>query len=625
MAEAFSRGRGSARKWPSSPAGGTSEPKKQSSFASASSGSGRRSGSSGERQPRSPTLPAPRTRFGDDADSLPSSAGAGSDHDHGWDGGAAKGLTKDQAASPAGHSNSNSNNNSRRRSSSAHSAQAGAPRQLEPMSGPRANASEADATRRSVSLGRAEFAQEVADKGSDEERNHPVETYPQPVQRRKSFSEVASTASSGNSSRASTSLTQVTQLISNLENAMSIEDMAGMAEDYQDCDRTELTKKSMTSMMLCNKLMSLFQYPMVILTPDGTIQGVSPSVKGLLGYEPEEIVERNVNMLMPPEIGAKHDAILANYMGQQKRKQKRISSVVDTTRPVVAMGKNGEQLAIFLSVRAVRGEQNALPILFLGQMRDARREISLRSALVEADLLAQVFPFPYIEATEKGIITSFNPAAERSFGMSSGIAVGKNVVVLMPKILRLINGKREPRSSHMRIVDNYVQKIKDVGRESVTSNVVGKKTRHKAVRVKSDDPMTIEQESFDIELEVTMGITAQGTVSFRAFIRVLETYMNREEAQAKLIGTIFPKPVADRYTKGLPVNGSQDLSCIFVDIVGFTTLASITEDQQTVEILNDIWQRFSAIQKMVPGYEPIKTNYDELSKCGCSPRPMSLR
>jgi PAS domain S-box-containing protein len=416
------------------------------------------------------------------------------------------------------------------------------------------------------------------------------------------------------SSGASTTFARMIQTLDGLTPHFQVDRFTELDDKLSDATDEELLHKTAAAMILADRLMVLSEYPTIVISTDGTIVLVSPSIEELLGFAAEEIAGRNIGVLMSPNISHKHDMFLANYVASCQRRERRISSVVNQTRPIVAQHQNGSPVPVFLSVREVKGDRKAAtPYLFVGQLRGAATEVNLRQALVEAKLLENVFPFPYFETDERGLITRFNPAAEESFGLNTKLVCGKNVVILMPDHITLVgSGRRERRSSHHRLMENYVQKIRDVGRESVTSYVVDKKTRHRAVRLNTKDYDSVRQEEFDIELEVSLAIGMSGEFKFRAFVRVQENFMNAEEFQDKLIEQMFPAPIAERYSKGINVNGTQDVSCLFCDIVGFTSLAAMMEDQMTVEILNDLWTRFSAIQSQLPSFQPIKTNYDEM-------------
>src|SRR5262249_43444667 len=51
----------------------------------------------------------------------------------------------------------------------------------------------------------------------------------------------------------------------------------------------------------------------VLIDPMGTIQLVNPSVQKMFGYTPEELLGKNVKVLMPPPWREEHDGYLASY------------------------------------------------------------------------------------------------------------------------------------------------------------------------------------------------------------------------------------------------------------------------------------------------------------------------
>ena len=377
-----------------------------------------------------------------------------------------------------------------------------------------------------------------------------------------------------------------------------------------------------TLVTLFDSTLRMSKYPFLVLSPRGIVLLCSPSVYDLLGYTFDELMGNNISMLMAPELAARHDDILANYA---RSGHTRISSVVNNTRPVIARHKDGRDVPVMITVKIARGrtpyvgedgKEHYAPVLLLGQLRDASNEVKLRNAMAGFTHLEQIFPFPYIEADEFMTITKFNPAASRAFGLDQAVAVGKNVMILQPRFLRMGNGKRVGSKNHDRLVSNYVSKVRAVGKANVESNIVDKKTSHTAMRISQTDVRTIETESFRIELEVRMQMSTTGVITFQAFARDCKEYMNAAEAQDEVIKQMLPRTVANEIIADRNVNGSRNLSVVFCDIVGFTHLSSMMQDDETIAVLNDLFGRFTNISQTVKTMDPIKTNYDEFM-CVC--------
>lgn len=251
-------------------------------------------------------------------------------------------------------------------------------------------------------------------------------------------------------------------------------------------------------------------------------------------------------------------------------------------------------------------------MLLVGQLRDLTQEVSLRNTIEEFTTLQSIFPFPYIEATSSMIITKFNPAAAMAFGISAERALGKNVTILMPKyIYSPRTGRKINRDSHDKIVENYVGKIRSVGKANVTSAIVDHKTNHQACRVNVNNPASIDSEMFDMELEVKMQLSHDGTIKFQAFARDCSNYLNAQEAHNNVIRQTFPEPIARDLIAGKSVNGERDLSVVFCDIVGFTQYSSMLADTSALEVLSNLFSRFTDIRRKIRTFDPIKTNYDE--------------
>lgn len=272
--------------------------------------------------------------------------------------------------------------------------------------------------------------------------------------------------------------------------------VAGVDEMLNGKSEQQQQQQQQNNMRLRTRFEALFlmldgslkmsKFPFVVMAPDCTVVLCSPSMVDLLGYMPEELVGGNINVLMHDELAARHDAIVQRYCqaleaGDVVRGH---STVVGSTRPVTARHKNGHAVSIEITVKAITtdeygeggGPSSASPqraVLFLGQLRDCSQEVELRTTIAQATNLTAIFPFPYIEASEAGIITRFNPAAERAFGVSASRALGKNVMVLMPSKFKLIStGKFVSRDHHARVMANYVSKVKAVGVDNVRSPII---------------------------------------------------------------------------------------------------------------------------------------------------------
>lgn len=203
-----------------------------------------------------------------------------------------------------------------------------------------------------------------------------------------------------------------------------------------------------------------------IITIDtrGRIESFNPAAEEIFGYRAEEVIGRNINMLMPEPYHSRHDGYLGNYLGTGERR------IIGVGREVVGRRKDGSTFPMDLAVSEfMLGERR----LFTGIVRDIterkRMEQELRQGLEERaqaeERMRSVVNHvvdAIITIDEHGIVATFNPAAEKIFGYTTDDVIGRNVSLLMP----------EPdRSRHDSYIANYLRtgqaKIIGVGREVV--------------------------------------------------------------------------------------------------------------------------------------------------------------
>ncbi len=102
--------------------------------------------------------------------------------------------------------------------------------------------------------------------------------------------------------------------------------------------------------------------PIIAIDSRGIVQSASESVEHVFGWRPDEIIGRNVNVLMPSPYREEHDSYLANYLRTQERK------IIGIGREVLGRRKDGSEFPMDLSVSEARiGTER----IFTGIVRDS--------------------------------------------------------------------------------------------------------------------------------------------------------------------------------------------------------------------------------------------------------------
>jgi PAS domain S-box-containing protein len=158
---------------------------------------------------------------------------------------------------------------------------------------------------------------------------------------------------------------------------------------------------------------------------DGTITSWNRAAERIFGYTAAEAIGQSIRMIIPPELQGEEDALLAKIRSGEAL------SHVETVR----VRKDGSRIDILLTVSPVRDLAGRV----VGASKVAR-DITYRkdSDLAIRRLAAAVRSSDdaIVTKTLDGIITSWNPAAERIFGYTAAEAMGQSIRILIPEELQ---------------------------------------------------------------------------------------------------------------------------------------------------------------------------------------------
>jgi PAS domain S-box-containing protein len=156
-------------------------------------------------------------------------------------------------------------------------------------------------------------------------------------------------------------------------------------------------------------------------TIDGIITSWNPAAERMYGYSSEEIVGKRINLLIPEDRTGEIEAILAK---------------ISAGRPVehletIRNRRDGTAFPVSLSVSPINGADGAV----VGASVISRDLTEQKRALAVAQHMAAIVESSddaIISGSLDGMITSWNPAAERMYGYSSAEVIGKPADFLTP-------------------------------------------------------------------------------------------------------------------------------------------------------------------------------------------------
>lgn len=193
----------------------------------------------------------------------------------------------------------------------------------------------------------------------------------------------------------------------------------------------------------------------ITISDHGLIETVNPAAENIFGYSKEELIGQNVSMLMPAPYQHEHDGYLRNYLNTGNKK------IIGIGREVTGRRSDGSTfpLELAISEMEVNGQR-----MFTGIVRDISQrkdtEEKLRELLARTKAILDTIVDGVITISDRGLIETVNPAAEKIFGYKLDELAGKNVSMLMPNPYR---------AEHDQYLNNYLstgeKKIIGIGRE----------------------------------------------------------------------------------------------------------------------------------------------------------------
>jgi diguanylate cyclase (GGDEF)-like protein/PAS domain S-box-containing protein len=268
---------------------------------------------------------------------------------------------------------------------------------------------------------------------------------------------------------------------------------------------------------------------------------VNQALCQLLGYNKAEMQQFTASDITHPEDRSRDTELKQRLIGGE------LSSFQLEKRLV---HKDGHAIPVLLSV-VLHKNSAGRPMFFIGQVQD----MSEHRAAIQRDhlmslVLANVFD-GVITIDARGIIGSFNLAAEKIFGYRAEEVIGKNVSLLMPQPFR---------SAH----DGYLQRYQETGQRKI----IGIGRELSGVRKNG--------EVFPLELAVSEMATPEA----RHFIGVVRDITARKEAEEQIRYLAYHDALTglpnrflfeDRLSHAMSVarRDRQEVALMFVDLDQF--------------------------------------------------------
>lgn len=160
----------------------------------------------------------------------------------------------------------------------------------------------------------------------------------------------------------------------------------------------------------------------ITMGPDRRIQTFNLGAEAMFGYRAEEVIGRNVNILMPSPYTDEHDGYVTRHL------ETGIQRIIGLGREVTGLRKNGQIFPAWLTVG--RADVKGGP-LFVGCLVDITERKRAEDEIRKLFLAVEQSPSAVIITDPKGNITYVNPRFTEVTGYTSEEVLGRN-----PRLLK---------------------------------------------------------------------------------------------------------------------------------------------------------------------------------------------
>jgi PAS domain S-box-containing protein len=112
----------------------------------------------------------------------------------------------------------------------------------------------------------------------------------------------------------------------------------------------------------------------IVIDDNGTIQSFNRAAQRIFGYEPDEVIRKNVRELMPEPDRGRHDSYLANYRATG------IAKIIGSGREVEGRHKDGSKIPLELSIGEWMSDSRRYFTGILRDLTERKRAEERRSA-----------------------------------------------------------------------------------------------------------------------------------------------------------------------------------------------------------------------------------------------------
>ena len=241
---------------------------------------------------------------------------------------------------------------------------------------------------------------------------------------------------------------------------------------------------------------------LVMIDSNGAIVLVNTETERLFGFKREELIGRSVDILMPAGLRSHHARHRTDFVAQPAARRMGAGCGLHGLR------KDGTEFPIEIGLHPIHTQRGLLVLSVIVDISERKQaEAALREYAEREQLFIAAVESSndaIVTETLGGVITGWNPAAERLFGFTAQEAIGKSIDMIVPDDLRI----------EVRGILEKIRRAKKV-------------EHHETVRTTKDG------QRIDVSLSVSPIKSSSGAIIGAA--KVARNISERKKAQEKLL------------------------------------------------------------------------------------------
>jgi PAS domain S-box-containing protein len=173
---------------------------------------------------------------------------------------------------------------------------------------------------------------------------------------------------------------------------------------------------------------------LVMIDGDGLIVLINSETERLFGYERHELIGELVDILVPARLRGRHVQHRSAFTARPEARR------MGAGRELYGLRKDGSEFPVEIGLNQIQTQRGPLVLSVIVDISERKRaEATLREYAEREQLFIAAVESSNDAIVTKnldGVITGWNPAAERLFGFTPQEAIGKGIDIIVPHELR---------------------------------------------------------------------------------------------------------------------------------------------------------------------------------------------